>query len=76
MNETKVLNKLLEHDERFASLEASMEVVKENLNHLINSTDKILNTVNRLDQEKTVANYRLDQHDKRITKLEQHSPAV
>ena len=71
-----MLNKLLEHDERLASLEASMEVVKDNLNHLINSTDKILNTVNWLDQEKTVANYRLDEHEIRITKLEQHSTPV
>ena len=53
-----------------------MEVVKDNLNHLINSTDKILNTVNWLDQEKTVANYRLDEHEIRITKLEQHSTPV
>lgn len=72
MDETKILNKLIE-------LQESVNEVKEQLAEKptrteVNSQfDRLAHIAERLDQEKTVSSYRPDEHDVRITKLEQQA---
>ena len=71
MEETKVIAKLIEHDEKLENIGTEMQGVQQGINHLTEVTDKILHIVERLETEKTVSSHRLDEHDVRLSKLEE-----
>lgn len=63
-----VAKKLLEHDEQFR------EIRKENTeyrNQILTKLDKIVTSIDRLDQERLFQIHRLDRHEKDIDKLKQ-----
>lgn len=75
MDETKIYSKLLEHDERLERLEEKIENLATKA-EMHNKLDKILHIVERLDTERVATNYKLDQHEQRITKLEQQAAST
>ncbi|MBL8031307.1 MAG: hypothetical protein JNK33_03225 [Candidatus Doudnabacteria bacterium] len=70
MNETKIYEKLLEHDEDLKVLKQDVQELKVSMHGLQDNTDKILHIVERLDQERAATNYHLDESDTRVSKLE------
>lgn len=70
MNETKIYEKLLEHDEDLKVLKQDVQELKVSMHGLQDNTDKILHIVERLDQERAATNYHLDELDTRVSKLE------
>lgn len=70
MNETKIYEKLLEHDEDLKVLKQDVQELTVSMHGLQDNTDKILHIVERLDQERVATNYRLDEMDTRVSKLE------
>lgn len=72
MDETKIYSKLLEHDEQLERIEEKIEnLATKAVMH--DKLDKILHIVERLDTERITTNYKLDQHEERITTLEQRT---
>ena len=70
MKETKIYEKLLEHDEDLKVLKQDVQELKVSMHGLQDNTDKILHIVERLDQERAATNYHLDELDTRVSKLE------
>lgn len=75
MNEETIYGKLLEADVRLEHVETLVSELPTRT-EINGQLDKILHIVERLDLEKTVANYRLDTHDVKIAKLEQQISAT
>lgn len=70
MDETKIFGEIYGLKEEVKEIKERLGNVETSLSNLTNVADKILHTVERIDQEKTVTNFRLDEHNTRITKLE------
>ena len=69
MNENTIILKLLEHDDRFTQIEEKMASDKRDL---MDTLDKILFIVQRMDQERVFTNAHLKRHDEDITRIKVH----
>ena len=77
MSEDKVIQKLLEHDERFDRIEKNM-VTKTEIGGITDTLEEIVTIVKRLDQERIFTaewvkriEREVEQHSREITKMKQ-----
>jgi hypothetical protein len=89
MNEEKIIEKLLEHDECFKQTDIRLEkmtnmllkhdddiayikenmATKEDLREISSTLDTVVKLLQKRDEEGTMMSYRIQEHDKEITKV-------
>lgn len=67
MDEVKIVEKLLEHDERFEKIELKID---QNHQELVQGHDDIMVILRRLDQERIFTTEWIKRIDKRVEELE------
>lgn len=68
MDSSFVAKKLIEHDERLERIEEKIDKTL-NRNEFLETMDKVIKTLDRLDQERLFQIHRLDRHEEDIAKL-------
>lgn len=64
-----VAKKLLEHDDQFAEMREESAIYH---NEVLNKLDKIVVSIDRLDQERLFSIHRYDRHEVEIQKIKKH----
>ncbi len=74
MNEDKVLQKLVEHDERFNSLEKNLkQEISNTKSEILGHLDGAMVVLKKLDEERVMQHARVDRLE---TKVEQHDKDI